>query len=134
WIEIPIATAVKGLPLLGFVAIVVALARRREARWLLAALGSEVGAGGLLPAELEALASPRAKRAAVKDMKRRGGAQAAGLLKRLHRQQINLAMVATRVERPEDPDLLRQREYCRSLRAALWAMPGAAPATTPSAT
>jgi RsiW-degrading membrane proteinase PrsW (M82 family) len=130
WLLIPLATAVKGVPVLAGVYLAVSMARRREARWLVAALANEVGRGGLLPEELQTLASPRAKRRAVKEMRARAGPGAARLLKRLHRQQINLAMVRTRVEGDDDPDLVRQREYCRSLRAALLAMPGAAPALT----
>jgi hypothetical protein len=61
-------------------------------------------------------------------MRRRAGARAASLLHRLQREQVNLAMVASRVGDPADPALLRQREYCRSLRDALQAIPAAAPA------
>ena len=130
WVQIPFATAVKGVPLLAFVYLAVRLARRRESRWLVAALRSEVDRGGLTAGELETLGSRRARRQAVAEMRRRAGGRAAALLKRLHRQQVNLAMVATRVDSPEDPALVRQREYCRSLRSALLAMPGAAPAAS----
>ena len=37
-------------------------------------------------------------------------------------------MVASRVAPPDDPALVRQRGLCRSLRDALEAIPGAAPA------
>ena len=37
-------------------------------------------------------------------------------------------MVASRVADAEDPALTRQRAYCASLREALQAIPGAAPA------
>ena len=39
-------------------------------------------------------------------------------------------MIASRVASPEDPAVLSQRGYCRSLRHALEAIPGAAPART----
>jgi hypothetical protein len=58
-------------------------------------------------------------------MRRRAGAPAATLLARLQREQIDLAMIASRVAAPDDPALVEQREYCRSLRDALAAMPGA---------
>jgi hypothetical protein len=61
-------------------------------------------------------------------MRARAGDRAAKLLKRLQREQVNLAMVRTRVETDDDPDLVRQREYCKSLRDALAAIPGAASA------
>ena len=43
YLVVVLATAVKGLPLLVFVAIAVTLARRRERRWLRSALEAEVG-------------------------------------------------------------------------------------------
>jgi len=50
------------------------------------------------------------------------------LLRRLQREQVNLAMVRTRVASDEDADLVRHRQLCKSLRDALFAIPGAAPA------
>ena len=47
---------------------------------------------------------------------------------RLQREQVNLAMVRERVATDDDPLLVRQRAQCRSLRDALDAIPGAAPA------
>jgi hypothetical protein len=70
---------------------------------------------------------PAARRAAIRSMRRRAGRPAARLLARLQREQIDLAMVVTHVG-PDDPLLAEQREYCRSLRDALAAMPGAAAA------
>ncbi len=129
WLLVPVATGVKGLPLLAFVAIAVILARRRERRWLHGVLQSEVGQAGISEAELRSLASPRRRRAARRAIRARAGAEAGSLLHRLQREQVNLAMVASRVSAPDDPALMRQRAYCRSLRDALRAMPGAAPAT-----
>jgi RsiW-degrading membrane proteinase PrsW (M82 family) len=128
WLLIPLAAAVKGLPLLGFVAAAVVLARRREERWLRQALAGEVGAIGISHEELAALADPKRRRAARREMRARAGDRAALLLGRLQREQVNLAMVRARVALPDDPALLAQRDYCRSLRDALQAMPGAAPA------
>jgi protease PrsW len=128
WLLVPVATAVKGLPLLAFMAIAVILARRRERRWLLDALRPEVGLEGISAAELHLLASPRRRRAARREIRTRAGAKAGALLHRLQREQVNLAMVASRVPAPDDPALVRQRAYCRSLRDALQAMAGAAPA------
>ncbi|HEY7399901.1 MAG TPA: PrsW family intramembrane metalloprotease [Actinomycetota bacterium] len=128
WLLIPLAAAVKGLPLLGFVVAAVMLARRREERWLRTALADEVGAIGISPDELAALAEPRRRRAARREMKARAGDRAASLLARLQREQVNLAMVRSRVAMGDDPAVIAQRDYCRSLRDALQAMPGAAPA------
>ena len=49
-------------------------------------------------------------------------------LGRLQREQVNLAMVRAHVAADDDPAVLRQRAVCRSLRDALEAIPGAAPA------
>jgi RsiW-degrading membrane proteinase PrsW (M82 family) len=128
WLMIPIATAVKGLPLLGCLALAVVLARRRERAWLRAALASEIGAAGVSLGERAILERPRLRREAVRAMRRRAGTRAAGLLRRLQREQVNLAMIRSKVAAADDPALVEQRAYCGSLRDALRAMPGAAPA------
>jgi hypothetical protein len=129
-VRIPIAAAVKGVPLLIVLAVMVRLARAREHRWLREVLGSEVGEVGLRPDELEVLARPGDRRRARREMRARAGTRAAALLKRLQREQINLAMVRARAASADHPDVVRQREYCMSLRNALMAMPGAAPAVS----
>ena len=128
WLIIPLATAVKGLPLLGFVAVAVWLARRRELRWLEGALAAEVGGIGISSAELEILEHPKRRRAARREMAARAGPGAAALLKRFQREQVNLAMLRTKLAAPDDPAIVQQRDYCKSLRDALEAIPGAAPA------
>jgi hypothetical protein len=125
---IPVATAVKGIPLLAFATLAVILARRRERTWLHGALAREVGGTGVSAVELMTLEHPRLRRAAVGEMRRRAGGHAAGLLRRLQREQVNLAMIRSRVASDDDPALIDQRAYCGSLRDALRAIPGAAPA------
>ncbi len=128
WLLVPIATAAKGLPLLLFVVVAVRLARRRERHWLDRVLDAEVPFEAIVEAEIDALREPGRRRSARREMRRRAGAKAAALLTRLQREQVNLAMIRSKALTDEDPALLRQREICRSLRAALQAMPGAAPA------
>ena len=113
------AGAIKGFPLLALVVVMVVLARRREHRWLRAALVTEVGGEGILEEEMAVLASPRRRRRARRETGRRAGPAAASLVKRFHRAQIDLAMIATRVVYGDHPDLLNQRRYCRALREAL---------------
>jgi RsiW-degrading membrane proteinase PrsW (M82 family) len=91
------ATAVKGLPLLLFVAIAVRLARRRERRWLQGALASEVALDAISEEELRTLERPSMRRAARRDMRRRAGGAAASLLHRLQREEVTLAMIHARV-------------------------------------
>ncbi len=59
------------------------------------------------------------------------------LLGRLQREQVELASLRAAVARDDDPALVEERAFCRSLRDALMAVPGAAPAEVeaePSAT
>jgi RsiW-degrading membrane proteinase PrsW (M82 family) len=128
WVLIPLATAVKGLPLLLFVVIAVRLAHERERRWLRSALSTELGTDVLTDDELAVLLSPSRRRRARRAIRERAGERAARLLRRLQREQVNLAMVRSRVASDADPALLRQRAMCRSLRDALDAIPGAASA------
>jgi hypothetical protein len=58
-------------------------------------------------------------------MRDRAGEGAARLLKRLQKEQVNLAMARARAMDADDPELVRQRRYCKSIRDALAAMPGA---------
>jgi RsiW-degrading membrane proteinase PrsW (M82 family) len=125
WLALPFSLAVKGLPLLLFVVLALRLARRRERRWFGAALADEVGRDGLTASELEILREPARRRAAVAATRRRAGKPAARLLSRLQREQVDLAMIASRVADRDDPSLVQQRDYCRSLRDALAAIPGA---------
>jgi protease PrsW len=131
WLLYPVDLAIKGLPLLLFVVVALRLARNRERRWLDGALESEVGRGGVTGDELAVLRVPARRRAAVRTMRARAGDAAGRLLARLQREQIDLAMVASRVAAPDAPELVAQRGFCASLRAALDAIPGAAAAAQP---
>jgi RsiW-degrading membrane proteinase PrsW (M82 family) len=116
YLQLLIYTAIKGLPLLIFVILMIILARRREHRWLRAALATEVGREGLHPSELAILERPAARRQSRRDTARTAGPHVARVVKRLQDAQINLAMVATRVHDENHPDLVRQRQYCKALR------------------
>ena len=129
WFLIPVATAVKGLPFLLFVVLAIRLAHSRERRWLRETLAAELGEEAVTPQELAILESPRRRFRARRELRRRAGKRAAELLKRLQREQVNLAMVRSRVASEDDPALIRQRAVCGSLRDALKAIPGAASAT-----
>jgi RsiW-degrading membrane proteinase PrsW (M82 family) len=126
WLQIPFAAAIKGLPLLVFAIVLVRLAHRRERKWLEAALRSEADTPALTATELGVLLDAGARRASRRAMRARAGQGASRLLKRLQKEQVNLAMVRTRVAADDDPVLVRQRELCRSVRDALVAIPGAA--------
>jgi RsiW-degrading membrane proteinase PrsW (M82 family) len=126
WLLIPFAAAIKGLPLLIFVALAIGLAHRRERRWLRETLEAEVDDAAITPQELATLESVRGRRGARRRVGRRAGDRAARLLGRLQREQVNLAMIRSKVATDDDPALVRQRALCRGIRAALEAIPGAA--------
>ena len=119
YLQVVLALAIKGLPLLMVVVLAVVLARRRERRWLRAALASEVGGEGLNPDELAALEDRAARKRRRSEVAVRGGRSAVATLRRLERAQVNLAMIRTRVEGDDHPDLVAQRRYCAALRAHL---------------
>jgi RsiW-degrading membrane proteinase PrsW (M82 family) len=127
-VAIPLAAAVKGLPFLVVLVLLVALARRQERRWLRAAAASELGGPALRPDELEVLERPSRRWRARRALRRRAGRRAAALLKRLHRQQLSLAMLRTRLSDDDAPDLVRQRQRILQTRRALRAATGESPA------
>jgi RsiW-degrading membrane proteinase PrsW (M82 family) len=131
WLRIPLAAAIKGVPLLVFVVVLVRLAHRRERMWLEVALREEVDSPALTDDELRVLLDRGKRRRSRREIRGRAGESAERLLKRLQREQINLAMVRARAHGQETVELVRQRELCKSLRAALLSMPGVATAARP---
>jgi protease PrsW len=128
YLQLILATTVKGAPLLVFVILMIRLARKRENRWLHNALAEEVGGTGIHETELAVLENPAARRHSRREMRARSGPVASATLKRLQRAQIDLAMIKTRVDDPEHPDLARQRDYCAALRDWLIAHASGKPA------
>jgi protease PrsW len=118
-VAIPLAAAVKGVPFLVLVVLLVGLARRQERRWLEAAAAGELGGPALSAEELAVLERPRRRWAARRVMRRRAGRRAAALLRRLQRQQLGLAMLRTRLPDDHDPDLVDQRQRIAQTRQAL---------------
>src|SRR5918992_2344324 len=68
YLQVVLATTIKGLPFLLFVVLMVSLARRREHRWLRTALAGELGGEGLHPDELQILEDPSARRPSRREM------------------------------------------------------------------
>jgi hypothetical protein len=130
-VAIPLAAAVKGVPFLVLVVLLVGLARRQERRWLEAAAAGELGGPALTVEELAVLEQPRRRWRARRALRRRSGRRAAALLKCLQRQQLSLAMLHTRLGDEDDPDLLSQRQRIAQTRQALHAAIAGSPAAAP---
>jgi protease PrsW len=118
-VAIPLATAVKGVPFLVLVVLLVALARRQERRWLEAAAAGELGGPALSAEELAVLERPTRRWQARRALRRRAGRRAAALLRRLQRQQLSLAMLRTRLADEDAADLVAQRQRITTTRQAL---------------
>ena len=114
---------IKGLPFLGFLALLVVLARRRERRWFGTFTAAHVGTHALSEQELAELGGLRSRWAARRRMGRRKGPQASRLAGQLQREQINLAMINARAGSSDDSSVMAQRERIRAIRAQLDALP-----------
>ena len=124
--SVELYTAIKGLPFLIGLIVLLYLARRRENDALAEVLAGEVGQGGLLPEELDALRGWRARRSAAARVRQAAGPAAEQLFKQLQREQIRLALISSAVESVDDAALLMQRARGQAMRAQLWQMPGVA--------
>lgn len=117
--------ALKGLPFLILLAVVVRIAQRREMRWVREAVTPEVEAGYLTPSELDTLEDLRRRRAARAAEKARTGPVGERLLARLQKAQLALAVAATGGGANREAHLEASRSLVRTLRAELEALPGA---------
>lgn len=111
--------AVKGVPFLLFVLMLALFARRREGQMFARLVSAEVGTDVLSEAEFETLRNGRKRRAALRRMRRERGPVARSWLKRLQREQMNLAIFHDRVRSLDHPALEAQRGKIRTLKAYL---------------
>jgi hypothetical protein len=116
--------AVKGLPFLILLGVLVRLAMRRERRWVSDALAEDVTAGILTAEEVDTIASLRKRRAARKAVGARLGVAGERLTARLQHAQIALAVASTGTELDREVRVAANRERIASLRAELAGLPG----------
>ena len=116
---------IKGLPFLLLLVIMVVFARRREARAFSRLMAAEVGGEIVTTEEFHILQSGRRRRKAVRGMKRRRGPAAAAVVKRLMREQMNLALIHTRAESEQHPAIEAQRHLVMALKQRLTGSSGA---------
>jgi len=121
--------AMKGLPFLVLLAIVVRMAQRREMRWVRDAVAPEVEAGYITAAELDTLEDLLRRRAARQAEKARTGVAGERLLARLQKAQLALAVTAAGGGANRDTQLTQRRELVQALRGQLAALSATASVT-----
>jgi RsiW-degrading membrane proteinase PrsW (M82 family) len=124
--------AVKGLPFLILLGVLVRLAMRREQRWVRDALAEDVAGGVMTAQEVDVLESLRARRSARKAVGARTGPAGERLVARLQHAQIALAIASTGTEPDRDVRIDANRELIAGLRAQLAALPMAGHAFAPT--
>lgn len=124
--------AVKGLPFLLLLGVLVRVAMRREQRWVRDSLADDVAAGVVTTGELETLEDLRKRRAARKAVRARSGVAGERLVARLQHAQIALAVASTGTEPDREQRIAASRELIAGIRAQLAALPvGSAPGAAP---
>lgn len=116
---------IKGLPFLIFLILLVMLAQRREQRWFGTFTARDLGTDVLSQAELAELGGLRSRWSARRAMGARKGPQGGKLYAQLQREQINLAMIRSRVASDDDPSVVAQRVRILEIRAQLNTLPDA---------
>jgi hypothetical protein len=114
--------AMKGLPFLILLAVIVRVAQRREMRWVRDAVAPEVEAGYITPVELDSLEDLRRRRAARAAEKARTGVAGERLVARLQKAQLALAVAVTGGGTNRDAILASNRSLVTTLRGQLDAL------------
>ena len=113
---------VKGLPFLLLLLLLGIFARRRETQVFARLMAEEVGGDVVTQEEIQVLRSGHRRRVAVRQARRRKGAAAGRVAKRLMREQMNLALFHSKVDVPGHPAVDGQRDKVRQLKAQLAAL------------
>jgi protease PrsW len=125
--------AIKGLPFLILLGVIVWLAIRREHHWVRASLADDVAAGVLTDDEVDVLGDLGRRRDTRVAMKARKGPAGDRLLTRLQHAQIGLALAESSTAADRDTRIEAARTHVRDLRAQLEAIPDlGAPSVTPA--
>jgi len=114
-----LSLVIKGLPFLLLLVLLVIFARRREEQAFSRLMAEEVGGDVVTQEEFQVLRSGRRRRAARRRMRRQKGPGARLVLKRLQREQMNLALFHSKVDMPGHPAVEVQRDKVRQLKAQL---------------
>jgi len=131
--------AVKGLPFLLLLGLLVYFATRSEEDSFRAIVAGEPDPAVITEPEIASLCSLRARRSARNAAGRAGGPAASRLVGRLQAAQVEYALIRSRVASLDDPALEVERQKIRSIRAELVRLQGegaqgaAVPGATPGA-
>jgi RsiW-degrading membrane proteinase PrsW (M82 family) len=115
--------AIKGLPFLILLAILVRVAIRREQRWVQEALADDVDAGLITPQELGVLGNLRRRRDARRLVAARKGVEGDRLTARLQHAQVALAVAESGTAPDREAKVAAARELIVGLRSQLDALP-----------
>jgi RsiW-degrading membrane proteinase PrsW (M82 family) len=110
---------IKGLPFLILLLLLGIFARRREAQAFSRLIAEEVGSDVVTEEEFQVLRSGHRRRVALRRMKKQKGRRARAVLKRLQREQMNLALFHSKMHAPSHPAIEVQRDKIRQLKAQL---------------
>jgi RsiW-degrading membrane proteinase PrsW (M82 family) len=112
----------KGLPFLVLLLLMVIVARRRESQAFARLMVEEVGGEVVTQEEFQVLRSARRRRKTLRRVKRQRGPGAKLLVRRLMREQMNLALFHKKLERPVHPAVEVQRDKIREMKQQLAAI------------
>ena len=115
--------AIKGLPFLILLAVLVRVAMGREKKWVHEALADDVVAGYVTPQELETLGDLRRRRSARRSVAARKGVAGDRLAARLQHAQIALAVADSGAAADRDTKVAAARGLITDLRTQLDALP-----------
>ena len=82
-------------------------------------MAEEVGSDVVTQEEFHVLRSGRRRRGSLRQMKKQKGSGARLVLKRLQREQMNLALFHSKLDAPGHPAIDIQRDRIRELKARL---------------
>jgi protease PrsW len=116
------ALIIKGLPFLILLLLLGIFARRRESQAFSRLMTEEVGGDVVTGDEFQILRSGRRRRQTVRRVKRQKGPLAGRMVKRLMREQMNLALFHSKVDMPGHPAVEAQRDKIRQLKVQLAAI------------
>jgi RsiW-degrading membrane proteinase PrsW (M82 family) len=124
--------AIKGLPFLILLGLLVRLATRSEEETFRAIVAGESDPWVITEPEIESLRSLRSRRAARTEAGRTRGPAGSRVLGRLQAAQIEYAMIRSRTDSASDPALEAQRRNIRWIRSEMAAWPAPAIGTAPA--